>query len=381
MVSRQRFALAGLAVGLGVAYTVVRPSAGPVGTEAYYPQVEISRSLFVGLVENLSEPEGYFDTDNFISNETSFLHVVPSLVENVTPGGVYFGVGPDQNFSYIVHAEPSLAVIADIRRQNMLQHLLVKVLIETSDDRADFLCALLSRDCSEVAPNADLADILTLVRSSAVQWDLFERRVGEVLRILVEDYGFSFSQDDLAGIEYVYRSFVEGGLGLRFSSFGRSPSGYPSLEEMILQTDREGRHQHYLASAELYARLRRMQRDNLIIPVVGDFAGDKAMPAVAVFLEERGLRVSVFYSSNVEFYLFGRPSWSAFVQNVRAFPFSEDAVFIRSYFGTFGPRHPQNVRGHRATSLIQSVSGFLTDEAAGRLGSYWDVVSRNTLSQ
>ncbi len=379
--SRRRFLLVGFVVSLSLAFGLLRWNAGPVGTAASYPQIEISRESFVDLVESLSEPEGYFDTDNFISNETSYLHVVPALLEAVVPGGVYFGVGPDQNFSYIVHAEPSVAVVADIRRLNMLQHLLFKVLLESSEDRADFLCALVSRNCAEVAPDASLDAILALVRSAPVAWESFERRIEEVHRTLVEDYGFSFSEDDLDGIEYVYRSFVEQGLDLRFSSFGRSSAGYPSLEEMILETDREGRRRHYLASPELFTRLRRMQLENLIIPVVGDFAGDQALPAIAAFLSERGLSVSVFYASNVEFYLFGRPAWDNYLDNLRAFPFSRDAVFIRSYFGTFGPRHPQNVRGHRATSLIQAVSGFLDDAAAGRLRTYWDVVSRHTLGQ
>ena len=56
----------------------------------------------------LSEPAGYFDTDNLISNERSYLHVAPALRELArrAAGGVYLGVGPDQNFSYIAHARP-----------------------------------------------------------------------------------------------------------------------------------------------------------------------------------------------------------------------------------------------------------------------------------
>src|SRR3954453_7599613 len=73
-------------------------------------------------IEKWSEPEGYFDSDNFISNETSYLHVIDDLRQRVKPGGIYIGVGPDQNLSYIAHTRPALAVITDIRRQNMLEH-------------------------------------------------------------------------------------------------------------------------------------------------------------------------------------------------------------------------------------------------------------------
>src|SRR5262245_38043709 len=90
--------------------------------------ISFSIEQFARYMEQWSEPEGYFDSDNFISNETSYLHVVEQLQRQVKPGGVYLGVGPDQNFSYIVHTKPSLAIITDIRRQNMLEHLWYKAL-------------------------------------------------------------------------------------------------------------------------------------------------------------------------------------------------------------------------------------------------------------
>jgi hypothetical protein len=71
--------------------------------------VQVSRIQFAQYIQDLSEPEGSFDTDNFISNETSYLHVIPELRRQVKPGSVYMGVGPDQNFSYIVHTRPTLA--------------------------------------------------------------------------------------------------------------------------------------------------------------------------------------------------------------------------------------------------------------------------------
>jgi hypothetical protein len=50
--------------------------------------------------------------------------------------GVYVGVGPDQNFSDIAHLRPSLAIVIDIRRENLLLHLLsVFSQAHTRDDR------------------------------------------------------------------------------------------------------------------------------------------------------------------------------------------------------------------------------------------------------
>src|SRR5688500_2316985 len=60
--------------------------------------VQVSQEQFAGYIDEWSEPDEFFDTDNFISNETSYLHVVGALRNQVQPGGVYLGVGPDQNF-------------------------------------------------------------------------------------------------------------------------------------------------------------------------------------------------------------------------------------------------------------------------------------------
>ena len=77
---------------------------------------------FAALSARLSEPGGYFDSDNLISNETSYLHVIAKLREIGVSGGVYIGVGPDQSFSYIAKIRPKIAIMIDIRRDNLLQH-------------------------------------------------------------------------------------------------------------------------------------------------------------------------------------------------------------------------------------------------------------------
>src|SRR3954453_7416209 len=88
---------------------------------------------FAQQVRELSEPGGSFDTDNLISNERSYLHVIPALKGAGAAGGAYVGVGPDQNFSYIAAARPSVAYIIDVRRDNLLLQLLFKALFEISD--------------------------------------------------------------------------------------------------------------------------------------------------------------------------------------------------------------------------------------------------------
>src|SRR5262249_47342911 len=117
-------------------------SSGPRAAEALPAQV--SDEAFWNMVTEFSETGGYFRSDNFVSNETTFQYVIKDL-KKTRPGGVYLGVGPDQNFTYIVALQPKMAIIFDIRRQNAMQHLMYKALIETSSDRAEFLSRLFSR--------------------------------------------------------------------------------------------------------------------------------------------------------------------------------------------------------------------------------------------
>ena len=90
----------------------------PARTDSSIPAAEFSR-----LIQQFSEDDGYFRSDNFTSNETSYLQVVDLFRKLDVSGGAYIGVGPEQNFTYIAKVRPRIAFIVDIRRQAMIQHL------------------------------------------------------------------------------------------------------------------------------------------------------------------------------------------------------------------------------------------------------------------
>src|SRR6266849_1625404 len=135
---RSRHAGHHLLLGVVVAWLLVSATAR-VG------QLQTATTGFASRIEQLSEPGGYFDTDNLISNEKSYLQVVPALREAGLAGGVYIGVGPDQNFSYIAQIRPSIAFIVDIRRDNLLLHLLFKALFAAAQHRAEYVSLLTGR--------------------------------------------------------------------------------------------------------------------------------------------------------------------------------------------------------------------------------------------
>src|SRR5947207_4036362 len=104
----------------------------------------ISDKDFWAMVDGFSEPGGTFASDNIISNEIAFQQVIPEL-QKAPHEGVYLGVGPEQNFTYITALKPGMAFIIAIRRQNLLLHLMYKALAEISADRADFMSRLFAR--------------------------------------------------------------------------------------------------------------------------------------------------------------------------------------------------------------------------------------------
>src|SRR5512135_640489 len=105
----------------------------------------LSAREFVGLIQEFSEEGGYFFSDNFTSNEDSYLTVVDKLKELGASGGAYIGVGPEQNFTYIAKVRPRIAFIVDIRRQAIIQHLMYKAIFHLAPTRAQFLSLLLSK--------------------------------------------------------------------------------------------------------------------------------------------------------------------------------------------------------------------------------------------
>jgi hypothetical protein len=106
----------------------------------------LSDAEFFNLVTDISEPGGAFRiADNFTSNELEVGRVFTMLRERGVAGGVYLGVGPEQNLTYIAAILPAMAFVVDIRRQAVMQHLMFKAVFELANDRADFITLLFSK--------------------------------------------------------------------------------------------------------------------------------------------------------------------------------------------------------------------------------------------
>lgn len=333
-------------------------------------------STFWAMVNDLSEPGGYFHSDNFVSNELGFQYVIDELVSTTGTGGVYVGVGPDQNFTYLTALRPRIAFIVDIRRQNLLQHLMYKALIEMSSDRADFLARLFSRNWPEPPPAGLEADTL-FSWLAAVPRDtaLFEANHAAIVNHLTKVHGFDLDGADLSSLRYVYSAFFQAGTALTYSTNamrGFGGRGMPSYRMLMTATDQVGRNRSYMGSDEAFAILKDLQQRNLIVPVVGDFGGNKALREVGNWIRRQGATVGVFYVSNVEQYLFQQSdAWRRFYGNVSDMPLDRRALFVRSVSNRGMRRqHPSG----RSSSVTSSIAQLLDQFSRGRLQSYGDVV-------
>ncbi len=334
-----------------------------------------SGSGFAATIAKLSEEGGFFDTDNLISNERSYLDVIPALESSGLSGGAYIGVGPDQNFSYIAQVRPSIAFIVDVRRDNLLLHLLFKALFSMAPGRAEYLSLL-----SGVAPPADIEATRTLgVTQLVEQIDAARatRRTDPVaLAARVDSVlaGFSvpLSDEERATIRRFHRAFIDKGLDLKFETLGRPPQRYyPTYRDLLLQTEPGGRPLSFMATEARFGVVRALQMADRIIPVVGDLAGTTALAGIGRLLTERGETLSAFYVSNVEFYLSGG-QFAAWVRNLTQMPHAGRSVIIRSVFG--GYARPVRA-GYGSSSHLQSIDELLAGFAAGRIGSYGALVS------
>lgn len=357
------------------------PHASPAPLPARIPDAEFWR-----LIRGMSEPDGFFRSDNLVSNELTFQHVIPELQRALGTGGVYLGVGPDQNFTYIAALEPRIAFIVDIRRGNQLQHLLYKALIEASDDRVAFLERLFSRPRPPAAlRDASIGTLLAAFDSVEADSALLHRTLADVRHRLVDRHGFPLGAEDLGGIEYVLRAFHDAGPALTYS-FGRGLGGYggyagfgwrgmPSYGQLMIQTDAQGVQHGYLSDEVHFQRLKALQERNLIVPVIGDFAGPKALRAVGDWLREHEATVSVIYTSNVEQYLFqGDDAWRRYYENVATLPLDGRTTWLRAVFNYGGYRDPAMSRGPRSVTMMAGVQAQLAAVKAGQVQSYWDVV-------
>ncbi len=330
----------------------------------------LSDSSFWKLVGDISEPGGFFRiTDNFTSNEIEVGELMSALRSTGVTGGVYMGVGPEQNFSYIAAIHPKMAFVVDIRRQAVMQHLMFKAMFELAKDRADFLTLLFA-----LPRPAGITDSTSIQKIWDAYWTvstdtiLANKIVERVVAQLTKVHHFTFTKDESGQLLSVIEAFQEFGpsISTRGSGRGGGPGYNRGFADMTgYSLDAAGVPQSFLSTEANYQFVKDLEERNLLVPVSGDFAGPKAIRAIGSWLKEHDGVVSAFYLSNVEQYLFMDGKARAFYDNVATLPINSKSVFIRPY----SMRRMYGVIDGTGVRSLCPIETFLQAVTAGKVGS------------
>src|SRR5262245_45928928 len=328
MKTRRHFLLAALLVIIQIAAYAPARAADTLPTQ-------LSDQDFWKISAEFSEPDGTFRSDNLLSNESYFQYVLAPLRDLAKTGQVYMGVGPEQNFTYIAALKPRMVFIVDIRRGNLDLQLLYKALFEMSKDRAEFVFRLFARKQPEgIGPNSTVEEIFNALEKAPTSDEIYTDNLNAIKDHLIKKHGFPLSENDIGGIEWVYGNFQRFGSRINYGSSGRGGFGNGvTYAELMTAADAQGVARSYLASEENFTVLKSLELKNLIVPVVGNFAGTKTIRSVGKYVKEREGLVIAFYISNVEQYLRQDGIWNEFCRNVASLPLDASSTFIRSERG------------------------------------------------
>jgi hypothetical protein len=249
-----------------------------------------------------------------------------------------------------------------------------KALFEISTDRADFLSRLFSRKRPAGLDSSSSATALfTAYRDVETDAGLFEETLALVLKRLALERKFPLTDLDKAGVGRVLNFFRTAG---PYNLKGFGDASNPPYAQLMAAGDLTGRQQSYLASEENFMTVRELENRNLIVPLVGDFAGSKTIAAVGKYLREMDAMLDVFYASNVERYLFDQGSRGMqFYSNLESLPLKPASVFIRSVTSDISLRLGILIPdgAERWRTFLSPIGETLKAVASGRIQTYRDV--------
>jgi hypothetical protein len=149
----------------------------------------------------------------------------------------------------------------------------------------------------------------------------------------------------------------------------------PTFGSLMAEDDGAGTNRGWLGTESAFRAVKSMHARNLIVPIVGDFAGGKALRSVAGYLAMHAARVSVFYTSNVEQYLFQNRVNVPFYENVAALPTDTSSLFIRSFPYTVSATILPRTSRSRLAQTFSTIDAVLQAHRAGALRTYGDLAA------
>lgn len=230
--------------------------------------------------EDLDDPPRKPPSRHWYASNERFIHLFLPYIEDL--GGVYVGLGTDQNYVMIGRMKPQVAVLLDRDIIVKRLHHVYLAFFRTAKDPAAFLKLWSPRATKRAKRAIDevYRDQPRVAHHAKKIYAEAQRRVGNRLQTLVR--------------------------------WGR----------------KDPRKLSFVADEQQYQHIASMVRERRIIPVYGNLRGTHAMKAVARAAQRSGLPVRVFYISNAEGYFGDLPK--ALRENMLALPFDERSVMLRT---------------------------------------------------
>lgn len=238
----------------------------------------------------------------WISNE-NHLDLFHDVVKD--KGGVYVGVGSDQNYLLGAWARSEVLVLMDFDQAIVDLHRVYRVLFRAAETPEEFLHL----------------------------WQLKSRP--EVRRLVEEGYADKKVRASALRAYGTARWTVE-----------------RRLKRVVEQMEKASLPCFLVDEAE-YAHLRRLFLEDKVFMVRGDLTARRSVSAIAQAAAQAGLKVGVLYLSNAEQYF---PYDAQYRSNMRALPLGEDGVVLR----TSGQRGISHVKGTYYHYNTQSGPSFVS---------------------
>jgi len=238
----------------------------------------------------------------WISNENE-LHLFHDAVKD--KGGVYVGVGSDQNYLLGAWARAEVLVLMDFDQSIVDLHRVYRVIFRAAETPADFL---------------------RLWRN--------ESRA-EVRRLIQEGYA---DPKERAG-------------ALR--AYGTARWAVDRRLKRVVEQMKKAPLPSFVVDADDYAHIRRLFLEDKVFMVRGDLTAQRTVSAVGRAVARSGMKVGVLYLSNAEQYF---PYDARYRSNIRELPMDEHSVVVR----TSGQRGISHVKGTYYHYNTQSGASFVS---------------------
>jgi hypothetical protein len=332
--SRYRLLICACVLAVGATATRAPAQSATAVVQTRPLPTELADSTFWRIVNTFSEPELAFNRF-MVSNENQYPNLVRTVLQILPQQtGAYIGVAPEQNYHYIAALRPQIAFILDIRREAVMQHMMFKAVFELSPTRADFISLLFSKPRP-----AGISDSLGAYQTWNAFWNVntdttrYRPNITRILDHLTRTRRFALTAQDSGLLQFVYNAFYMAGPVLMSNGNAGAADAPNNFANITSAVDAGGVERSFLATNAAYQTVRAMHLKNLIIPIVGDFAGQHALRSIGRYLTEHGTPVTAFYVSNVEDYLGREGKMPAFGANVATLPTHRQSLLLRGIRG------------------------------------------------